>query len=45
MISLQNDLFCLLLEFTFVKNTLNIQAVRLDLIAAIFQNHKETFTQ
>lgn len=38
-------LFCLLLEFASVKNTLNIQAIRLDLIAAIFENHKETFTQ
>lgn len=37
-------LFCLL-EFASVKNTLSMQAVRLDLIAAIFQNHKETFTQ
>lgn len=40
--------FSFFLEFTSVKNTLNIQALRLDLIAAIFpkkkkNNHKETF--
>lgn len=45
MTSLQNDFILTFLKLASVKNTLNTQAVRLDLIAAMFQNHKEQFTQ